>query len=338
MATDRVGMGSDDLHARIAQLEAQLHDVNERATQAANAEPPTLPDPVPQGPDPLLLARIDELAARIDHVGANAAGDADLARRVDELSARVGTTDPELAQRVDELAGRVALTPDHSGRLNDLESRLAVVADPANRADAAPHADTLRRLDELDQRLGALDTLSAQITQLSARVAGQAEFGAQLSSLRDRITEIQSTTDERQHSLAAAAVAATADAELRDRVNALADRLTATEALSTQMGQLAERLTTSDASARQTADQVSLLDQRVQAVATELTNQISELGRDIDGLAAHQNETVTSTVSDDVIAALRTSQVRLANEQARYEIAFRQDLANLAEHLRQQRR
>jgi hypothetical protein len=45
-----------------------------------------------------------------------------------------------------------------------------------------------------------------------------------------------------------------------------------------------------------------------------------------------------SAVSDEVIEALRASQVKLANEQARYEIAFRQDLANLAEHLRHQKR
>jgi hypothetical protein len=39
-------------------------------------------------------------------------------------------------------------------------------------------------------------------------------------------------------------------------------------------------------------------------------------------------------VSDEVVAALRSGQVKLANEQARYEIAFRQDLATLAESLR----
>ncbi|MEI8239705.1 MAG: hypothetical protein WCI22_09810, partial [Actinomycetota bacterium] len=117
-------------------------------------------------------------------------------------------------------------------------------------------------------------------------------------------------------------------------VNALADRLASTEALSGQMGQLAERLTTSDATARQTADQVSLIEQRVQAVATELTNQISELGRDIDGLAERSLEGPVSGVSDELLEALRTSQVKLANEQARYEIAFRHDLATLAEQLR----
>ncbi|MBK5334215.1 MAG: hypothetical protein JJD93_19720, partial [Ilumatobacteraceae bacterium] len=44
------------------------------------------------------------------------------------------------------------------------------------------------------------------------------------------------------------------------------------------------------------------------------------------------------TVSDEVVDALRGGQVKLANEQARYEIAFRQDLASLAELLRHGRK
>jgi len=65
-----------------------------------------------------------------------------------------------------------------------------------------------------------------------------------------------------------------------------------------------------------------------------LANQISELGRDIDGLANTSGQVGQGTVSDEVLDALRSAQVKLANEQARYEIAFRQDLAALAEHVR----
>ena len=38
--------------------------------------------------------------------------------------------------------------------------------------------------------------------------------------------------------------------------------------------------------------------------------------------------------SDDVVDELRDAQTRLAGEQARYQIAFRQDLAELADRLR----
>ena len=41
-----------------------------------------------------------------------------------------------------------------------------------------------------------------------------------------------------------------------------------------------------------------------------------------------------SSVADDVIDDLKSAQVKLAAEQARYEIAFREDLAALAEQVR----
>ncbi len=141
---------------------------------------------------------------------------------------------------------------------------------------------------------------------------------------------MQSDTDSRRE----AALAATGDAESRDRINALSDRLAVTEALAGQLGQLAERITAADAANRQTSEQVAALEQRVDSVGTELANQLSELGRDIDGLAARTGDVASGMVSDEVVAALRTGQIKLANEQARYEIAFREDLAALAEHVR----
>jgi hypothetical protein len=189
--------------------------------------------------------------------------------------------------------------------------------------------------------------MGGQLSQLNARLSAQAEFGAQLTNLRDRITELQQGGDERR----SAALAATGDADLRDRVNALGDRLAATEGLaatvallqqrqaatdelSAQMAQLAERVSANDVNARATNEHVAALEQRLGAVGTELANQLSELGRDIDGLAAHTEEMSQGSVSDELITALRTGQIKLANEQARYEIAFRNDLAALAEHVR----
>ncbi len=68
------------------------------------------------------------------------------------------------------------------------------------------------------------------------------------------------------------------------------------------------------------------IDARVTAVSTELANQLNELGGELDALAARPD--------DGAVEELRTGQVRLASEQARYQIAFRQDLAELAETLR----
>jgi tetrahydromethanopterin S-methyltransferase subunit G len=84
------------------------------------------------------------------------------------------------------------------------------------------------------------------------------------------------------------------------------------------------------------------VDTRITSISTELANQLAELSRDVDTL----NQQATSTTSSDVRAAIdadavagavdeiRTAQERLANEQARYQIAFRHDLAELAERLR----
>lgn len=107
----------------------------------------------------------------------------------------------------------------------------------------------------------------------------------------------------------------------------MTDRL---EQLATQLGQLAARVGSSDTSLRGLAEQVGTLDQRITAVSIELANQLDELGRDIDALS----DATTSGVDDTVLEPLRTAQVRLANEQARYEIAFREDLAALAEQIR----
>lgn len=79
------------------------------------------------------------------------------------------------------------------------------------------------------------------------------------------------------------------------------------------------------------AGKLSDLDRRVTAVSTELANQVSELGNDIDALAERPPGDGPGEV---VIEELRDGQVRLANEQARYQMAFREDLARLAEQLR----
>ena len=121
---------------------------------------------------------------------------------------------------------------------------------------------------------------------------------------------------------------------MRLQLQELGERLQQGDELRSQIGQLAERMTSNDTEARAVREHMALLDQRLTNVSTELANQISELGSDIDGLGQRVPEIVDGSVSDEVVEALRGGQVKLANEQARYEIAFRQDLAALAEQLR----
>jgi uncharacterized protein YoxC len=77
---------------------------------------------------------------------------------------------------------------------------------------------------------------------------------------------------------------------------------------------------------------ITMIEQRVDHMGTELTNQLHELGGEIDKLSEQSDASVAETV-----AQIHSAQIRLTAEQARYEIAFRQDLAELAEYLRRGR-
>jgi CII-binding regulator of phage lambda lysogenization HflD len=75
---------------------------------------------------------------------------------------------------------------------------------------------------------------------------------------------------------------------------------------------------------------ISIIDQRITTMTTELSNQIHELGSEIETMTKSSQDSVSS----EALEQLRVSQIRIANEQARYEIAFRQDLAELVEQIR----
>jgi hypothetical protein len=73
------------------------------------------------------------------------------------------------------------------------------------------------------------------------------------------------------------------------------------------------------------------LDRRITTISTELANQLGELSDDIDTLG---KRTEADVIDEATLVELRGAQTRLASEQARYQIAFRQDLAEIAERWR----
>jgi chromosome segregation ATPase len=101
------------------------------------------------------------------------------------------------------------------------------------------------------------------------------------------------------------------------------DNAAAVDAPGAEVAKLDEHLNALD-------ERVAVLDERITSVSTELANQLSELGNEIDALARRGD----GGVGDEAVEALRMAQTKLANEQARYQIAFREDLAALAEKLR----
>ena len=86
--------------------------------------------------------------------------------------------------------------------------------------------------------------------------------------------------------------------------------------------------------ARSTVDRLVGIEARVSGMGSELSRQLHELGTEIEELSKRAEDTGVAEMMD----ALKTTQVRLANEQARYEITFRQDLAALANKLLQRQR
>lgn len=96
------------------------------------------------------------------------------------------------------------------------------------------------------------------------------------------------------------------------------------------------------------ARQTSSIDARVTSVSMELANQLTELSSDIDELNrragdpgggstdvdTHSLEARLAERLDVAIDDVLDSTERLAAEQARYEIQFRADLAELAERVR----
>jgi hypothetical protein len=98
----------------------------------------------------------------------------------------------------------------------------------------------------------------------------------------------------------------------------------------------------------QLAERVSNLDARLNQVGVELTNQLTELSGDIDAAATSTSTSTpagTAAIVDEIerlmaervdphLVDITDGQLRLANEQARYAIQFREDLAALADRLR----
>ena len=89
--------------------------------------------------------------------------------------------------------------------------------------------------------------------------------------------------------------------------------------------QLDEMITIND----KVVTDLRLLDDRLVHMGREFANQIHELATGIDSLEKHAD-----SVSAETVAELHDVQARLAAEQVRYEIAFRQDLAEIADQLR----
>lgn len=104
------------------------------------------------------------------------------------------------------------------------------------------------------------------------------------------------------------------------------------DATRTELDNTRKRLDDVTSTNEKVAAEIRQLDDRIAHMGREFANQIHELGTGIDNLEKH-----AESVSAEALAELHSVQARLAAEQVRYEIAFRQDLTELAEQLRRSR-
>lgn len=303
-SSDRVH--HDELSAKIDALQNRMFGIQDQVPKIAEFE-----------------AQLSQLRLELDSATAAAAEAATLPPPLPTLSG----PDPETLERIAAVQQRVNDLDQlrhRFGEIDHLKQRMGEIDHLHQRvAGVETLHQRMGELDNVEQRLASVDGLAAQLQQLNARVAAQAELGGQLAALRDRVGQL---TDHSQSSV---------DDDLRLQLQEIGERLRSNDELHVQVGELLSRAASNDTEARAVREHMAVLDQRLTNVSTELANQLSELGRDIDGLGQRTPEVAEGAVSGEVVDALRGGQVKLANEQARYEIAFRQDLASLAELLRQ---
>ena len=205
----------------------------------------------------------------------------------------------------------------------------------------------------LEQQLGAL---RAENTQLRDELLVQITSSANASNEATRTLAEQTAAhlDEQRARLADLAVVATDAAEKATSAGEVDE---ATEARLAEIERLANEASAGAATATSVADdaaaaaagaddRIGAVDARLTQVATELANQLSELSNELDAAAERRandddrGDAVAdqaAVIDPELIDELLDAQDRLAAEQARYQIAFRQDLAELADRLRRQR-
>jgi hypothetical protein len=185
--------------------------------------------------------------------------------------------------------------------------------------------DLRRRLEVSEQ---ARADLEAHLTQLDAANAALTARSQTIDDLNLRLREV----DALKRQVA--------------QIDVVTNKVQALDSLNGKIAELAERVSLTSADARHAREETVALQQRISNVTTELANQLGELGSEIDALANGRAESaskpdevvvVEQVIAPEVLDELKTAQVRLANEQARYEIAFREDLATLAEQLKRAR-
>ncbi|WP_148288700.1 hypothetical protein [Ilumatobacter nonamiensis] len=258
--------------------------------------------------------------------------------RMAEHLGRVELEHRQLTEQVGSVATQVGAVESKVGdvetRVGDVAGSIAPAIDEAVAKNATPDdVDAIRaevaRLGSLAARVDDLsDTISVQRATLPPPTAApDHDVLAVLQQQLDQLAEL--IAGQREH-IANIAVVATDSVERTD--SALAEMRSAIDADGTGQRETVDSETRAQLGLL--AERVGAIDSRVNQVSLELTNQLTELSGDVDRAGSQSD---VSEAIDDLVARIDDmsgGQERLANEQARYAIQFRNDLAELAERLR----
>lgn len=272
----------------------------------------------------------EQLAERLGHLDAE---NQRLNQQVGSVEARVGEVADQVGSvehEVVTVAGSIGPTVEHAIR---------------NAASNSPSTDDVEGLRNEVRSLGALtekiDALDAVIAQQSSApgplpdpIMGSETPDVPLADLRQQLEDLAAALQLQQSQIADVALVATDAAERSEQTDAKVAGLTDPD----EWAPLDGTAQPDDDEARrqlsQLAEKVGALDSRVNQVSLELTNQLTELSTDLDRAG---DQTDNSELIDRITAQLDDvtgGQERLANEQARYAIQFRADLAELADRLK----
>lgn len=223
----------------------------------------------------------------------------DIVEKIEAIEQRIGATET-VGSRVDELQQRVM----------DVENRRPTDATPGSASPA--DQQLLAQLSERVEQVAQLAMAPAQPDEvLAARLIELERSATSVEALNRQLAVLTSTVSSQQAAVEQLAA-------LAARVDDLQAASEATDELRTRLEQVAAATTANS--------------ERLVQMGTELANQLGELSSELD--AVGERTANGGGVSDEVVETLRVGQVRLAAEQARHEIAFREDLATIAEQLR----
>jgi uncharacterized coiled-coil DUF342 family protein len=254
-----------------------------------------------------------------------------LNQQVGTVEARVG----EVATKIGSVEHEVVTVAGSIGPAVELAIKTAVDGSPST-DDVEGLRNEVRSLGALTKKLDALDAVVAQ--QASATAAeSQLEDAAHdvpLVDLRKQLDDLAAALQRQQGQIADVAIVATDAAERSEQTDAKVAGLAALD----DWAPLDDRSPTDEAEAKrqlgQLAEKVAGLDSRVNQVSLELTNQLTELSTDLDRAGDQTDSTELIDRINAQLDEITGGQERLANEQARYAIQFRSDLADLAERLK----